>query len=92
MSAGFYGIIDFTGLPVGIAPVSSTVQRSATIVAGRRKRLLDALMLWELEENQRRLKRRVKANVKVRDSLKVSDAVEKAENYFTDVTLILAEV
>lgn len=92
MDAGFYGLLDFTGLPVG-QPEVAVRRGGSPVVGGRRKKLQEALSWWEYSENERRLRRRVREAKLARESMTANTAVEDAEvNFSGTMAFLLAEV
>ncbi len=89
MDAGFYGLLDFTGIPVGQPEVA--VRRGGATVGGKRKKLQEALSWWEYSENERRLRRRVREAKLAREAIPASTAVAEA-NFNSMTAFLLAEV
>lgn len=88
MNAGFYGLLDFTGLPVGVPADFVPVGRSK-VVAGRR--FLAAAAAWHLQREEDSRRKTLARRIAEKNDLGEKIEAERRQTVW-DVTAILLEV
>lgn len=88
MTPGYFGLLDFTGIPVG-APESFAPVGRAKVVAG--KRFLRAAAMWHLQRGEEERRRTLARRIAEKNDLEEKIEAERRSMAW-NVTLLLAEV